>query len=128
MTSRVAKLWHRNRDVVKRVAHAVADRVAILQFESGVIEDKSADSGDLVRIKSGDRIDEPVFIGDSVVVDERDELAGSHVNADIPRYRQVALCAGADTNPGGVPTQHFDGIVGGRTVHDDDFEVQIVLP
>src|SRR5579872_536891 len=83
MTSRIAKVRHRNREIVIRIAHPIAYGVAVLQLVTGVIEDEAADTGDLVRIECRERIDQPVFVRYGIIVNERYKIAASHLDADV---------------------------------------------
>ena len=81
-----------------RVAHAVAQRVTVLQLVAGVIVDEPSHAGDLLGIERRDCIHQPVFVGNRVVIDEGHEFAARHFDSHISRDRKISLRAAPGAN------------------------------
>src|SRR6266545_59563 len=113
-------------EVEARVAEAVADGIAVLVVEAGVVKDAAAGAANVIGIVGGDQFLQPGRLRESVVVDEGHNLAVRGGDARVARLAQVDLgtMRDADVRDRG---EELVGVVGGGTVDNDHFKGLISL-
>ncbi len=117
-----AALRHRAGDAGVGVGQPVDQAIFALEMPAGMVEDPPAGAAHLVALVSGGDLGQPFRLGDAVIVDEGDDVARRHADADIARHRQVGRRAAPDADLGQPALDQGLGAVGRGTVDDDHLE------
>ena len=105
----------------------IAGAVAVLESQPGVVEHDASGAGDLRILEGRERLRQPLRLGQRIVVDERDEVAGGGTDADVAGDRQVPLRVVEVADPVPPRLEDLEGVVGRRSVDDDHLEVAVAL-